>query len=165
MRARYFLTALLPIAGAGCGTPIDAPSLAPRSVERQPILSPDGGQETVGTVDSALAARLAPIVAAAEKSVASFARQRDLAEPIVSQTVDAREGSDRWLAGEQALSALQIALGPARDAATAIETLRLEPANATPANRNAVDAAAAKVAAIVDQQEAAVAALVALLAD
>ena len=160
MRGPILLTLL---AVTACAGGIDAPSLAPRAAERQPIELPSEPVEPAGATDPALAARLAAIVAAAAQNDGAFQKERAATEAIVLRAAGAPSGSDRWLTAQQALSAFETTLGPVRDAAAAIDGMRSDPANAAPGNRAAIDAAQAQVEALADTQRAALAALSARL--
>jgi hypothetical protein len=154
---------LLAVACAGCVHPIAAPSLAPRPVERQPILDPAPTSESVVPANPALAGRLAVLTGQADAGERAFATARTDAERAVGRATGAAAGSEAWVAAQQALTALDAARGTARDAAAAVEELRADPANAGPADRAAVDAAAARIDAISDAQAATAAALAARL--
>jgi len=159
MRGAFSILPLLLLA-AGCQA-VDAPSLALRPAEKQPVGVPEEYVEQQGTVDPALAGRLAPIVAQAEEGH----RQFKVALGPVEKAVAAAgpQGSESWIVAQQALSALDPARAPLQQASAAIEAVRAEPANAVPANRAVVDKAAAQIDALTDEEAKAIAALVAKL--
>ncbi|WP_162875672.1 hypothetical protein [Sphingomonas crusticola] len=131
---------------AGCGTEIAAPSLAPRAVEKQPIDMPVAHASEVESVaDTALMNQIASLVAAAEAGDRAFADQRARADAAVRRAAGAAQGSEAWIVAQEALTSLDAARAPVRDAAAAIDALRQSPANAAPGNRAAIDEAAAQV--------------------
>jgi len=157
-RAYTILPSLLLVAGCQA---VDAPSLAPRPAEKLPIEAPAEYVEPEGTVDPALAGRLAPIVAQAEEGH----RQFKVALASVEKTVASAgsQGSESWIVAQQALSTLDPARAPLQQANISIEAIRNEPANAVPANRALVDKAAARIDALTDEETRAISALVAKL--
>lgn len=152
------------LALAGCSHEISAPSLLPRAVEKQPIDMPVATSvEAESAPDAALTAKIASIVAAAEAGDRAFAAQRTRTETAVGRGAGAGQGSDPWVEAQEAITALESARAPVRDAANAVDGLRDDPANAAPGNRAAIDAAAARVSALNDGEAAAIAALSAKL--
>ena len=147
----------------GCGPLINAPSLAPRAVEKQPIDLPAAADEPLTPASPALTARLAPLVATATSGDDAFARQRAETEAAIGRSGAATAGSEAWIVAQQALSALDTARAPVRDAAAAIEELRSDPAFAGSGDRAAIDAAARTIEALDDAEAAAVTALSARL--
>jgi hypothetical protein len=145
-----FLPALTAL--SACHGGIDAPSLAPRPVEQQPILDPSPPIEPDSTLDSALSGRLTAILTAADQGNATFDRARRDAEVAVGRATGGAEGSDDWVEAQQALSALDAARAPVQDQMTALEELRADLANAARANRDAIDVAASRIGAIDDAQ-------------
>ena len=134
---------------AGCyGGRVDAPSLRPRPEERQPIALPDDAAEATGTVDPTLAPKLAAILQAAEDGHRRFEAERQASATSLTRARGQAEGSEAWIAAEQARSALAAARGPVSDAAAAIDALRVDPAFAAAADRAAIDTAAARVEAL-----------------
>jgi hypothetical protein len=160
MRSPLFLVALL--GGAllsSCGPQVNAPSLAPRPVEKRPIDLPGETSEPATPVDPALAARIAPLVTAAQEGDRAFARQRIEAEAAIAKAAGAAQGSEAWIVAQQALSTLDAARAPVRDAAATVEALREDPANAASGNRQAIEEAAKIIEALDDAEAAAVATL------
>ncbi len=155
---------LAALALAGCGPGVTAPSLMPRAVEKQPIDMPaTSATEQESTAPSALTAQIATLVKAAEAGDAAFATQRAQAEKAVVAGAGAGQGSEAWVAAQEAVSALEAARAPVRDAAAQLDTLRQDPVNATTGGRAAIDAAAARMTQIDDAESAALATLVAKL--
>jgi hypothetical protein len=144
---------------SACGPQVHAPSLAPRPVEKQPIDLPAESSEPATPVDAALAARIAPLVAAAHAGDQAFARQRTETEAAIAKAAGAAQGSEAWIAAQQSLSTLDAARAPVREAAAAIEAMRVEPANAASGNRGAIEAAARIIETLDDAEAATVATL------
>ncbi len=166
MRCRPDLlaSATFALALAGCGAQVPAPSLAPRAVEHQSIEMPlTSPVEPDTPADPALAARIATILAAAEAGDAAFAAQRARTEAAVAHGRGAAQGSEEWVAAEEALSALDTLRGAVRDAAAEAEVLRDDPASAATGNRAAIDRAAARLTGMEEAEGAALAALTARL--
>ena len=149
---------LLVMAG-GCQGRIDAPSLAKRPVERQPLLDPAQASEPEAALDPALGKRLSAIVAEARQGETAFASAREAADAAIGKASGRGEGGEEWIAAQQAISALEAARGPIQAQLTAIEELRADPVNASAGNRAAVDAAAATVESIGTAQAGTVQAL------
>jgi len=149
---------------SGCGSQVSAPSLLPRAVEKQPIDMPVSEPvERETPADPALQAEIAKQTAAAEAGDKAFAEQLAAAEAAVARAAGTTPGGELWVQAQQKVTALETARVPVRDAAGAIDALRLEPANAGTGNRAAIDAAAARVGALEKAEMNAVAALTAKL--
>jgi hypothetical protein len=160
MRSPLILTALsglllLP----ACGPKVNAPSLAPRAIEKQPIDLPSNSGEPMTPADPALAARIEPLVAAAREGDRAFARQRAETEVMIAKAGGTAQGGEAWIAAQQSLSLLDAARAPVRDAVASIDAIRSEPANAAPGNRAAIEAAASRIETIDDAEASVVAAL------
>jgi hypothetical protein len=148
------------LALAGCSASLpDVPGLGPRPIEHRPILPPDAASEPDTPASPALTQRLATLVSDAKAGHAAFEKERTGVSGAVGRAKGAAEGSEAWIAGQEALSALDAARAKVRDAANAIDALRVDPAFAGAADRAAIDAAAAQVAALADGEAAAVDAL------
>ena len=144
---------------SGCGPQVNAPSLAPRAVEKQPILLPAEASEAETPLDPALAAQIAPLVAAAQAGDREFARERTSAEAAIAKAGGSAPGDERWIVAQQALSTLDAARGPVRDAVAKIEALRADPAYAGSGNRAAIEAAAMTIESIDGAEATVIAAL------
>lgn len=159
MRAR-----LLPFFGfvllGGCaGRGIDAPSLGLRAVEKQPVDMPDEASEPQVALDPALATRIAAIEADAKAGHAAFETAQARAAAAVGKAANAPVGSEPWTVAQQELSLLEASRTAVGHAAGEIDALRVEPANATPGNRNAIQAAGDRIAALSQAENDAVAGL------
>jgi hypothetical protein len=145
---------------AGCSAPRSGsePSLAPRAAEAIDPRLPIPDEMPSGPVDRALAARLQALVASAHANVSVF----DAGEAEASRLAAAAGpmASESWIAAEQALSRLVSAYGTTTQAAAEIDALasdRLERHRwISPADREAITAAASEVATISDRQAAAI---------
>ena len=152
---------------AGCSiTSSPEPSLAPRAAEAIDPRLPIPDEVPAGTVDPALAIRLSALVAQAQAAVPAFETQ----EAAAGRLADAAGpmGSESWIAAEQSLSRLVEQHGVATRAAADINALAGAQLDGQrwipPADREAIAAPAAQVAAISDRQIAAIDRLKARLA-
>ena len=163
MRPIWLCPVLLALT-AGChAASVEAPSLAVRPIEARPIPPPDAASEPRTPVDPAIAARLSIIVDDAEEGHRAFEAMHADCARTVDRGAGAAQGSEAWLAAQQALSALDVAKGRVREAAILLDNLRQEPAGFASGNRAAIDAAAARLDTISDAEAAATAALSAKL--
>ena len=145
---------------SACGSQVTAPSLLPRAVEKQPIDMPvSEPTERETPADAALQAQIAQHVAAAEAGDKAFAEQRAIAEASVARAAGTAPGDELWVQAQEKVTALETARVAVRDAAVAIDALRLDPANAGTGSRAAIDAAAARITALERAETQAVAAL------
>jgi hypothetical protein len=127
---------------AGCTVSGSSPSLAPRAVEREYSNAPpptgpcrlqgDGcfeggsGDQPVPPPpanDVQLRARIEALLGSARAGQAAFARQ--LEDTVASVSRAGVQGSDAWIAAQQALSRLEAARAPAVDALTEFDALML----------------------------------------
>lgn len=147
------LMALGALALTGCSASLsDVPSLAPRPAEHQAILPPDQAREAESAATPALVQKLNVLLAEARKGHARFAEESRAATAALGAARGTPEGSEAWIAGQAALSALDAAKSPVRDAATAVDTLRVDPANAGSGDRAAIEAAADEIATMADEE-------------
>jgi len=152
------------LALVACGSQVPAPSLMPRAVEKQPIDMPlSEATERETPVDAALQAQIATQLATAEAGDRKFAEQRAVADAAIARAAGAKPGEENWVQAQEAITALETARTAVRDAAAAIDALRLDPANASTGNRAAIDAAATQVDGILRAEASTVAALTAKL--
>jgi hypothetical protein len=149
---------------SACAPELQAPSLLPRAVEKQPIDMPlSEPSEAQTPVDPLLQAAVAKQIEAAEAGDRDFASRRAAAEQAVARAAGKAQGSEEWVQAQEAITALESARTQVHDAAAAIDALRDDPANGTSGNRAAIDAAAKRVADIEQAEAEAVAALAAKL--
>jgi hypothetical protein len=109
---------------AACQTPADPPSLLPRPVERQqtsetPITSP----AKVQPADAALVTQLARLLADARAGDADFATVERSDAAALAAGQRAPQGSEAWISGEIARSALEAARQKSADALADIDSL------------------------------------------
>jgi hypothetical protein len=110
MHARLEIAALLAALGA-CAAPLgQAPSLSPRTAETIDPRLPVGTAAAAGPVSPALAARLAALVEQARAGDAAFRDAAVRAQALVAGA--GSEGSESWVAAQQAVSAAVAARGP-----------------------------------------------------
>jgi len=143
---------------SACSTPQTGPepSLAPRPAEAIDPRVPIPNNVPTGLVDAALAARLNNLVGQAQAGVPLFQARRANAERLAAAAGPiAGEG---WVAAQQALSLLIEQYGVTTNAAADIDALAANRLDGqrwiTPADQQAIAAAAATVAAISDHQAA-----------
>ena len=148
------LTALLGACSAAGGPP---PSLAPRAAEaidpRVPVVYP-AVPET--PVDAATAGRLAALVGQALEGDAAFGAAAREAEPLVASAAEPQ--SESWIAAQEALTHAVAERGPVTRALGELDAMAADSLAAkgtiAPADFTAIQAAAAKVAAIDDREAA-----------
>jgi hypothetical protein len=143
---------------ASCAAPRGYPSLQPRSAEAIDPRVPIVATPSPGTVDPRIAAALGQAVAQARGGVSEFERLSGVAEARSVGAGPAR--SERWVAAQQALSALVAQHGVTTRAAADIDAIAADRIDATrwlvPATRAAIEQAAAEVGAINAAQTAAI---------
>ena len=109
MRPRLSILPLLAL--GACSAPEgQPPSLAPRAAENIDPRLPVGSPDPVGPVSPGLAARLAELVDHARAGDAAFGAAADRAGQLVGGA--GGEGSESWVAAQQAISAAVAARGP-----------------------------------------------------
>ncbi len=151
---RTILLLVLTFAIAACAAPGTYPSLAPRATESIDPRVPIDATPSPGTLDPRIATTLAEAVAAARSGTAGFDRLARIAEGLAAAA--GAHQSERWIAAQQALSALGAQHGVTTNAAANIDAIAAEKIDETrwlvPATRAAIEAAAAEVGAINDAQ-------------
>ena len=156
------LAPLLALTILGCARPGgDYPSLSPRAAEAIDPRLPLPTEPSPGTLDPALDARLAAAVAAARGGQDEFDRLAAIAQRSASSAGASQ--SEGWVAAQQALSALVAQHGVTTRAAADVDALAATRIDAerwlVPANRTAIEAAAATIGAINARQTATIAGL------
>jgi hypothetical protein len=158
---RRFALCLPLMLAAACSAPGVYPSLAARGTEAIDPRLPIDPAPSPGPLDPSLAERLRVTVSAASGGVAQFNRLAAMAERAAGAAGPRQ--SESWIVAQQALSALVAQHGVTSRAAGDIDALageRIEAARwIAPANRAAIEDAAATVAAIDDAQSAIIARL------
>ncbi|MCY7339769.1 MAG: hypothetical protein LH465_07460 [Sphingomonas bacterium] len=155
------LALLLPLTLiAACSTrPVNAPSLATRPGEAIDPRLPINPDHSPGMLDPALAGRLAQAVSEAGAGIDSFNRLAAEAERLAAAAGPAQ--GESWIVAQQALSALVAQHGVTMRAAADVDALAATRIDQTrwlvPADRAAIEAAAAEVTAINNPQTARIA--------
>ena len=142
-------TALL----AGCITHGPWPSLAPRPDEGLTIEEPVREAPQIAD-DSALRVRINNLVAEARAGNAAF--ERDYGDAARTSASAGAEGSDSWMAAQQALSRLEAARGRTSDAAAELHQLAVARAGqpTSPGDQAALEAAIDQADSVVAAQQA-----------
>jgi len=161
-RAMRLIATCLPIVLlAACSAPGIYPSLAARPTEAIDPRLPIATAASPGTLDPALAGRLAAAMAAARGGMSEFGRLAAIAERAAAGAGPSQ--SESWIVAQQALSALVAQHGVTTRAAGDVDALAAERIEAArwiaPANRAAIEDAAASVGAINEAQSAVIARL------
>lgn len=150
---------LLCLSAAACAAPADTPSLLPRPIERAGLVEPQPATRIMKPIEDALAARIAEIVARARAGDVAFRIALAQNQGALSKT--GPEGSEAWIAAQQARSALEAARQPAADALAEIDAFRID--HATQAANDdrlggtvEIAAAQAEIAAIVERETASI---------
>ena len=154
---RRFAPLLIALLLAACSTAaVDPPSLAPRAAEAIDPRLPIDPDPPFGTLDPELAARLAAAVEPARSGIAEFERLSGAAEALAVGAGPAQ--SESWIAAQQALSALVAQHGVTTRSLADIDEYAAERIDEkrwlVPANRAAIEAAAAEVGSIYRAQVA-----------
>jgi hypothetical protein len=106
----------LALATAGCAVDSAYPSLAPRPIEDMSLAEPAQRPVPVGTPSAIATAHYAPSVEKARAADADFRATLAEARGALDRGRGAADGSDEWLAAQQALSRVETA----RDIVTAV---------------------------------------------
>ena len=134
--ARPAVTRILSIAAAlglltGCATRGDYPSLAPRVAEDAAQAgAADAGAPPV-PVDAALDAQVAALLAQATAGHAAFDKAAGQACSAIARGTGAAQGTEPWIAAQQAISAVDAARAPVLSAAAELDRLVIERGTAT----------------------------------
>ena len=142
-------TALL----AGCITHGPWPSLAPRPDEGLTIEEPVREAPQIAD-DSALRVRINNLVAEARAGNAAF--EQDYGDAARTASRAGAEGSDSWMAAQQALSRVEAARGRTSDAAAELHQLAVARAGqpTSPGDQAALEAAIDQADGVVAAQQA-----------
>jgi hypothetical protein len=124
MKFVFVLPLLLTCACADLG---ETPSLAPRPIETLGTASPPPAPPPAPVAaDAALSQRIAALLDAARKGDVIFQREDRTNAAVIASGRHAAEGSDTWIAGEAAQSALITARQQTTDALTALDQLLID---------------------------------------
>lgn len=160
---KRLLLPLMLLPAACAPTTANEPSLAPRAAERIDPRLPVEGPALPAAADPALAGQLAGLVADARQGDAAF--QAELPGTRAAVSAAGPNGSESWIAAQQALSALESLSAPAAKAAGDIDELASErAASLGPTDLAALQAAASEIHAIAEREAAAIAELGAMIA-
>jgi hypothetical protein len=157
---KHVTTALLVFSLSGCMSAAQTPSLQPRAIEsRGEAVEAPPQQPAVQPVDATLTAKIAALVAEAARGDAEFARTDTSTNAAIRAGRNARTGSEAWIAGEQARSALEAARQRTASALGEIDALviaQVEAAASDPAKGGSVELQTAQstIAAMVARQSA-----------
>lgn len=163
---------VLSLALVGCAGAIDAPSLAIRPAERAVVVDPNAppvvplvvGPPPATPLDSAATARLTAIVDRAKASTTAFETALRPARTATDKASSASISSDSWIAAQLEITRLERLRAPATEALAEIDSLKRELiAKDQNIDQAAIDTLVAIVAAIDQQQQDSVAALLAKL--
>ncbi len=150
MRNAVFLLTLPLMACAGLS---GVPSLAPRPIEKADSASTATPAPFVSApADAALATRIATLLLEAREGDAVFQREDRAGSTAISAGRRAAEGSEAWIAGEIARSALEVARQRSGDALAALDQLLVERTTANGSGLVEIAAAKDQAEAIVAQQ-------------
>jgi hypothetical protein len=153
MSPRFAPPLLVAVLLGACVSQGPFPSLAPREGEQLAIEEPVRVAPVVAD-DRALRARIEALIAEARAGAAAF--DGDFAEAERTAGRGGAEGSDSWIAGQQAISRLEAARGRTGNAAADLDQLNLDRAAlpTSAADQQALDEAIAEVARIAANQQA-----------
>jgi hypothetical protein len=150
---------LLLLLGA-CAEPSGYPSLEPRPIERSAAESDVPAPPAAAAADPARDGRAAALAEQAAQGDAAFAKVVAQSCKALSGGLRAGEGSEAWIAAQQALSAIDAARAPVQAAAAELDQLLIDSSNAAPAiDTSRLAAAAAQVDAIDAAEQARAASL------
>ena len=146
---------LLLLLSACAAQPAGEPSLAPRAAEAIDPRVPIPGDVVSGPADTALASRIAELMAQVRAGDAAFVAAAQDAQALAAAAGPAE--SESWIVAQEALSALVAARGPVTRAIADLDALAATRIAATggllPGDLDALNAASAEAGAI-GQREA-----------
>jgi len=146
---------LLPFAMAGCAGLDNIPSLAPRPVEKMGLGLPVAPAPVVAVPASAeLNARIAQLMTDVRAGETAFVAEERSNSRAITAGLRASEGSEAWIAGETARSALEAARQKSADALAALDQLLVEASTEGGAGLAEIGAAKEQADAIVSRQTA-----------
>jgi hypothetical protein len=149
------LLPLLFLTATGCAEMGETPSLAPRPIEKigmesaLPASAPTGATPAA---DATLKQRIAALTNEAEAGDRAFADADRAGASAIVAGRRAKQGSEAWIDGEAARSALEAARQQSADALAALDTLLVARVEASGSGIAELDAAQQRVSAIVVRQ-------------
>lgn len=163
MISRFLPAALLLSTGlAGCAETSGYPSLAPRPIEREVMRAGAVPPVPVPAAATPLppSADVAEIVARAQAADAAFRATLEKGRPAIDAGRAAPEGSEAWVAGQQAYSNADAASTPLTDAMSELDKRREAAADAgDTATETAISEALVQLQALYEAERAQLAAL------
>jgi hypothetical protein len=151
---------MLVFALSACGPGANAPSLLPRAIEKQANAAPSlANPATSARITPALRSQIDTLLTRVKAGDAVFTKTDGASGRQISAGKGAAEGSEAWVVGQQAQSALEAARQDSAGALAEIETLLLaqtQAAASDPATGGIAEltAAEAEASAIVARQTA-----------
>jgi hypothetical protein len=127
MKFAFFLTLALPISAlslSACASKGSYPSLNPRPIEAQAaglLTEPDAKSPVQAASDPAIVARIDAAVRSAQASEGDFSSALAAAKSAVATA--GPMGSESWISGQMAVSALDKARGPVKTALAELDAL------------------------------------------
>lgn len=145
----FFVSLLL----SGCAGLSGIPSLAPRPIEKLgEAPAPSPAPVTTVPADLALLQRIAALTSEAQNGDEIFRNEDRNGASAIAAGRRAPEGSEAWIAGETARSALEAARQQSSDALAALDQLLVERTNSNAGGVAEIEAAKAAAEAIVARQ-------------
>src|ERR1700712_2525376 len=93
---------------SACGTGVDAPSLMPRAIEKQANLAPPiAAPVNSAPISAALRSQIDTLFAKVKAGDAAFSTTDRASGRLIAAGHGAAEGSEAWVVGQQAQSALE----------------------------------------------------------
>jgi hypothetical protein len=110
----------------GCASTASYPSLAPRAAEGSAQAGAAVAAPPFLPADAALDGRVAALAAQAASGHAVFERAATQACAATARGAKAAQGSEQWIAAQQAISSLDAARGPVQSAVAELDRLVIE---------------------------------------
>ncbi len=138
LSSRLAVLAMLSL--SACGGVGSYPSLAPRPIERaETATTPEA---TPAALDPAVGAEVTALLAQAERGEAAMTAAVRTACPAIARGAGASQGSEAWIAAQQAISAIEASRRDTAIARESIEALVLDQARAAEDRARPVDLSA-----------------------
>jgi hypothetical protein len=121
---RLTIVAAIAALAGGCVAPGPFPSLAPREAEGAISTEDTSRERPVVPIDAALGARIAVLLSDVRRGETTFATALGVAEAAAGRA--GAEGSETWIAAQQAVSAAEAARAPTVGSLAELDGLSLE---------------------------------------
>jgi hypothetical protein len=132
---KHLICVLTSVFVSGCMTAAQAPSLQPRAIElRGEAVEAASLEPMASPLDPSLAARIAALLQDATRGDAAFNAADATTAAAIRAGRRAPSGSEAWIAGEQARSALEAARQRTAQALSELDTLAIAQAQNVVAN-------------------------------